>query len=124
MRFLARVHLGDYESLIQENIRRFITMNTAIPKCITVVVMVSLLVAISIWNAQPAQAADLHVKGAAGSVPTRALSVIASGAVEDTLKACMDRIPKESSIGQRMLAEQTCAGEDETRKVIRSAPKF
>ncbi|MBH0206699.1 MAG: hypothetical protein HP498_12970 [Nitrospira sp.] len=48
----------------------------------------------------------------------------ASGAAEDTLKACMARIPGVASAGQRMLAEQTCAGEEETRKAIRSAPKF
>jgi hypothetical protein len=49
---------------------------------------------------------------------------MASGAVEDTLKACMARIPVLASAGQRMLAEQSCASADEVRKILRSAPKF
>ncbi|MDH4083696.1 MAG: hypothetical protein OEV99_10075 [Nitrospira sp.] len=49
---------------------------------------------------------------------------MASGAAEDTLKTCMARIPRVASAGQRMLAEQSCKGEEDTRKAIQSAPKF
>jgi len=49
---------------------------------------------------------------------------MASGAAEDTLKACMARIPELASAGQRMLAEQSCAGEEQTRRASGSAPKF
>jgi hypothetical protein len=50
--------------------------------------------------------------------------VIASGAAEDTLKTCLARIPRVASTGQRMLAEQSCAGEETARNAIQSAPKF
>ncbi len=86
--------------------------------------MVALLAVLSIPLAQPAQAADPLVKGAMGFAPNGELGVMASGAAEDTLKACMDRIPEVASAGQRMLAEQTCTGEEETRKAIQSAPNF
>jgi hypothetical protein len=33
---------------------------------------------------------------------------MAAGAAEDTLNACMARIPKDASAGQRMIAEQGC----------------
>lgn len=33
---------------------------------------------------------------------------IASGSMEDSLDACLSRIPKDASSGQRMLAEQSC----------------
>jgi hypothetical protein len=34
---------------------------------------------------------------------------VASGAVEDSQNACMERIPKGASAGQGMLAEDSCA---------------
>jgi hypothetical protein len=52
------------------------------------------------------------------------LGVAASGAVEDTLRACLARIPKDASVGQRMLAEQSCQQDEATRKLVQSAPKF
>lgn len=93
-------------------------------KHVAVVSMTVLLAGLSIWPTQPAQAADPLLRGARDLAPVGELNVLASGAAEDTLKACMARIPGVASAGQRMLAEQTCAGEEETRKAIRSAPKF
>ena len=90
-------------------------------------VVVSALVlfaALSKGSTQPVQAADLLVERTMGFAPIAELGVMASGAVEDTLKACMARIPAFASAGQRMLAEQSCAGEEEVRKTLRSAPKF
>jgi hypothetical protein len=49
---------------------------------------------------------------------------MAAGEVEDTLKACLARIPKDGSAGQRMLAEQSCEQAEGTRKVGHDAPKF
>ncbi|MFZ3014524.1 MAG: hypothetical protein WA045_12560 [Nitrospira sp.] len=89
-----------------------------------VVLTVVLFAALSIRSTQPVQAADLLVERAVGVAPLAERGVTASGAVEDTLKACMARIPVLASAGQRMLAEQSCAGEDEVRKTLRSAPKF
>ncbi len=93
-------------------------------KHVAVVSLTVLVAALSIWSTQPAQAADPLVKGAIHPAPVGEVSVPASGAEGDSLKTCMARIPKVASVGQRMLAKQTCAGEEETRKVIRSAPTF
>ena len=41
---------------------------------------------------------------------------ISPGAAEDTLKACLARIPEQATVGQRMLAEQTCEREEAIRK--------
>jgi hypothetical protein len=46
----------------------------------------------------------------------------AAGAVEDTLQACMARIPKDASIGQRMIAEQSCWRDENDRQPFRSDP--
>ncbi len=54
----------------------------------------------------------------------RGFGEVAAGAVEDTLKACLARIPKDASAGQRMLAEQGCEQEAGTRTLIQTAPKF
>jgi len=89
-----------------------------------VVSTVVLFAALSIRSTQPVQAADLLVERAVGVAPLAERGVMASASVEDTLKACMARIPALASAGQRMLAEQSCAGEDEVRKTLRSAPKF
>jgi hypothetical protein len=97
---------------------------TTSTKRATVVLMAVLFAVLSMQPTQPAQAADPLVKGAMGFAPIGELGVMASGAAEDTLKACMARIPEIASAGQRMLAEQSCAGEEETRKMIQSAPKF
>ena len=35
-------------------------------------------------------------------------SRIAAGVEEETLNSCLDRIPKDATAGQKMLAEQTC----------------
>ena len=88
------------------------------------VALVLLVVMLTVLWIQPAQAEDPLVKGARGLAPRAEFSVLASGAAEDTLKACMARIPVVASAGQRMLAEQSCASEEKTRKTIQSAPKF
>lgn len=71
-----------------------------------------------------AQAADGLLKGATLVAPASERNAVASGAVEDTLKACLGRIPSDASAGQRLLAEQSCAGQQETRQLEPSAPKF
>ena len=92
---------------------------------------VVLLIALLIQPTLSAQAEDSQVKGTMVLTPKEGLgvprgegAVLASGAAEDTLTTCMARIPVLASAGQRMLAEQTCASEEMTRKAIRSAPKF
>lgn len=44
--------------------------------------------------------------------------------MEEELKVCLSRIPAESSIGQRLLAEQSCRKEHEIRSARHAAPEF
>ena len=96
-----------------------------------VVWMVVLLIALLSQATPPAHAEDSHVKGTMilpsteeFVVPIGERAVMASEAAEDTLNACKARIPELASVGQHMLAEQSCVGEEKTRNAIRSAPKF
>jgi predicted metal-binding membrane protein len=41
---------------------------------------------------------------------------------EDSLQACMGRIPKDASIGQRMIAEQTCHRDESERVPFEAVP--
>lgn len=54
--------------------------------------------------------------------PSAFMGVVASGAVEDTLKACLDRIPLDASAGQRMMAELSCDRDEDTRKSMEAVP--
>jgi hypothetical protein len=56
-----------------------------------------------------------------GSEPTTDREM-AAGAAEDTLGACMARIPKEATIGQRMIAEQGCWRDQNEREPFESVP--
>lgn len=47
---------------------------------------------------------------------TKNIERVASGAVEDNLNACMARIPKDASAGQRMLAEESCRRDQANRR--------
>ena len=47
---------------------------------------------------------------------------IAAGSVEDTIEACKARIPKDASIGQVMMAEQSCWREENERKPVQAVP--
>jgi hypothetical protein len=85
-------------------------------------VMVASLTLIAGVAVGSAQAADKHLKAAAAAAPESGLSVTASGAVEDNLKTCMGRIPKDASAGQRMMAEQGCGRDQETRKSLDAVP--
>lgn len=89
------------------------------------VVMIMLLSVLALSSTQPAHATDPLVGKVRDSTsPIAESGRIASGAVEDSLKACRARIPELASVGQRMLAEQSCASDEESRKAIRSAPQF
>jgi hypothetical protein len=95
------------------------------------VLLMVLLVALLIQPIPPAHAEDSQVKGTMVltpiedlNVPKGKLSILASGAAEDTLNACKARIPELASAGQYLLAEQSCVGAEQTRNEIRSAPKF
>ncbi len=107
-------------------------MLTAItPRGAAVVLMVVLLAALSKCAIPSAQAADSQMEGTMIlpsieklTIPKGDVAVMAPEAAEDTLKACMARIPELASVGQHLLAEQGCASEEETRKAMRLAPTF
>lgn len=88
------------------------------------VVLFSFLILLSLSAAPATYAEDQLVTGAMVFDPAKDLGGVASGAVEDTLKACLARIPLDASAGQRLLAEQSCAGEEGSRKLIPAAPRF
>ena len=50
------------------------------------------------------------------SSPSGGSGTISAGSVEDSLSACMNRIPSDASEGQRMIAEQSCERDQENRK--------
>jgi hypothetical protein len=85
------------------------------------VLLPSVLFLASAWSPFNTFAAEGKVKGAVITAP---VPQIASGSVEDSLKACLARIPEKASVGQRMLAERTCQGEDGSRKTMNNAPHF
>lgn len=70
----------------------------------------------------PAQAEDSPTGKGAADVAVATQSSMAAGAVEDTLQACMARIPKDASIGQRMIAEQSCGRDESERKPFEAIP--
>lgn len=70
------------------------------------------------------QAADQPSVGSPPIVLTGEPAMMAAGAANDTLKACLARIPKDGSAGQRMLATQGCEQNEGTRKASQDAPKF
>ena len=87
-------------------------------------VIVVLLVLVAWLPVLPTLAADQPSEGTTALASSMELRVMAAGAVEDTLKACLARIPKDASDGQRMLAEQGCQQDEATRKLVQTAPAF
>ncbi|TAJ08340.1 MAG: hypothetical protein EPO61_09545 [Nitrospirae bacterium] len=75
-------------------------------------VFVASLVLILGSVAWPTQAAE----------PLSGLGLVASGAVEDTLPACLARIPKDASAGQRMFAEESCKRDEAARASFQAVP--
>ena len=64
----------------------------------------------------PKQAGDQQLKGAVIVPPKDRLGDVSPGAAEDTLKACLARIPEQATVGQRMMAEQSCQREEAIRQ--------
>ena len=86
------------------------------------IVMVALLALIAWLPALPTQAADQPSAKPAASAPAGGLSIAAAGAVGDTLQACVARIPKDATAGQRMIAEQGCKQEADARTSFTAVP--
>ena len=88
------------------------------------IVIFTSLVLICGLPALATQAADQPSGGSPPVVLTGEPATIAAGAAQDTLKACLARIPTDGSVGQRMLATQGCEQYEGTRKVSQDPPKF
>jgi hypothetical protein len=85
----------------------------------TVIVAVAALI---MWL--PALSMHAADQPAGASAPSVSMGggIVAAGAVEDTLKACLSRIPSDASIGQRMVAETSCQRDEADRKLIQAVP--
>ena len=66
--------------------------------------------------ASSVQAADKAPGMPAPPAPTIPGNSIAAGASEDSLQACMARIPKDATTGQRLMAEQSCRRDNGDRQ--------
>lgn len=87
-------------------------------------VLMGCLVASAILPTGKGQAAEPRTRESAAPIATGEMNVMASGSVEDTLKLCLARIPKDASAGQRLLAEQSCQGAERTRSTSQSASQY
>jgi len=85
-------------------------------------VLVSLLSLLAWLPALPALAVDQPSGEVIPSAPPLERGVMAAGSVEDTLKACLARIPQDASVGQRMMAEQSCDRDEMDRKSFQAVP--
>ena len=87
-------------------------------------VLSTLFVLISGLSAPAAQPAG-HASGASlASASAGDLGMVASGATEDTLRACLSRIPKDARMGQRMIAERSCYRDESDRHAIQAVPNL
>jgi hypothetical protein len=50
------------------------------------------------------------------------VNALAAGSVEDSLKACLARIPNDATSGQRVIAEQGCQRDEGDRKPMQVVP--
>ncbi|WP_447980263.1 hypothetical protein [Candidatus Nitrospira bockiana] len=86
------------------------------------IVMVGSLTVIAYLSGGPTQAADQSSAGTSGLASVERLHIMASGAAEDTLVACLGRIPKDASAGLQLIAQQGCERDEEARKSIQGLP--
>ena len=88
------------------------------------VVLIGCLMASAVLPTGEGQAADLRTMESAAPIAMGEMNVMASGAVEDTLKLCLARIPQDASVGQLLLAEQSCQGAERTRSTSQGASQY
>ncbi len=74
------------------------------------------VILLAILFTSPVHAADKASTPSAKPVAATQGTTIAAGASEDSLQACLSRIPKDATAGQRMIAEQSCRRDDGDRK--------
>ena len=88
------------------------------------VFVMSLLIVIASWSIPLVNAAEQPVKETTHRASPTDLNTVAANSIDDTLKACLARIPKVATAGQRLLAEQNCRGEERTRQEMQASPRF
>lgn len=69
-----------------------------------------------------AQGAGPSPQSTAPPAKTAQGGALAAGASEDSLQACLARIPGDATIGQRLIAEQSCRRDEGDRKSFQAAP--
>ncbi|OGW68448.1 MAG: hypothetical protein A3A88_11040 [Nitrospirae bacterium RIFCSPLOWO2_01_FULL_62_17] len=89
---------------------------------ITRTILIALLALIPWIAASSAEAAGKTPKPSAPPTQSEGRSIVASGAVEDSQEACLARIPKDATSGQRMIAEQSCNRDQTSRQSIQDVP--
>ena len=94
------------------------------PTIINHVFVMSLLILIVSWSTPFVNAAEPPVKETTPPAPTTDINTVAANSVDDTMKACLARIPAVATAGQRLLAEQNCRGEERTRQETQTTPRF
>lgn len=75
------------------------------------------------WIVAPsAFAADKTPAASAPSAQSEGRSLVASGAVEDSQPACLTRIPKDATVGQRLIAVESCKRDQTSRQSMQDVP--
>jgi hypothetical protein len=89
---------------------------------ITRTILIAVLALIP-WVAAPsAEAAGKAPKASTPPTQSEGRNVVASGAAEDSQQACLARIPKDATAGQRMIAEHSCKRDQESRQSFEDSP--
>jgi hypothetical protein len=86
------------------------------PSSIHHAVLVGTFALLSGIHASSAQAADKASALPAPPAATTPGNALAAGASEDSLQACLARIPKDATTGQHLIAEQSCRRDEGDRK--------
>lgn len=89
---------------------------------ITRTILIASLALIPWIAALSADAAEKAPKASTPPMQSEGRSTVASGAVEDSREACLARIPKDATAGQRMIAEGSCKRDQESRQAIQDVP--
>jgi hypothetical protein len=76
------------------------------------------------WSTGSVHGAEQATKETTNPTPKEGLNAIAANSIDDTLKACLARIPEVATPGQRLLAEQNCHAEEKTRQAEQVGPRF
>jgi len=109
------------KSLVETHSHKEDTMKTIQLSKWTIIVLPIFCVAL--FGLAVATAADQQSPKVVPEFGTPVEPGIAAGAEEDTLQACIARIPNDASIGQLMMAQQGCWRDENDRKPLLAVPE-